>query len=212
MIHPDTELREVSPEIGYGVFATKDIPKGTITWALDPLDQILDRVRIASMWRQHKQMLLRYTWINERGERILCWDFARYMNHSCEANTFGPGTFEFEIAVRDIKAGEQLTSDYGALNIEEPLRCSCGSARCRGVVRSRDFVRHAPEWDAQIRGAFPLIRSVEQPLWTFVARAQRRIDQGVAQPGTLPSILAARWVPPKRMVAAVVQTNGARGV
>jgi hypothetical protein len=39
MVHPDTELRFVSPAIGWGVFATRDIPTGTITWALDALDQ-----------------------------------------------------------------------------------------------------------------------------------------------------------------------------
>ena len=39
MVHPDTELRFVSPAIGWGVFATRDIPTGTITWALDVLDQ-----------------------------------------------------------------------------------------------------------------------------------------------------------------------------
>lgn len=32
MIHPDTELRFINPEIGYGVFATQFIPRGTITW------------------------------------------------------------------------------------------------------------------------------------------------------------------------------------
>lgn len=214
MIHPDTELREVNPEIGYGVFATKDIPKGSITWALDPLDQVMDKARVASVWRQHKQMLLRYTWTNERGERILCWDFARYMNHHCEANTFGPGTFDFEIAVRDIKAGEQLTCDYATLNLEDPLRCGCGSPKCRGVVRARDFERFAPDWDLLIRDAFPLLRSVQQPLWGFVTRLQRRIDQGVAQPETLPSILAGRWAPPARVsaasaTAAAAATNGA---
>ena len=41
MVHPDTELRFVSPAIGWGVFATRDIPTGTITWALDVLDQHL---------------------------------------------------------------------------------------------------------------------------------------------------------------------------
>lgn len=31
VIHPDTELRFVNPDIGYGVFATRFIPKGSIT-------------------------------------------------------------------------------------------------------------------------------------------------------------------------------------
>jgi hypothetical protein len=40
MIHPDTELQFINDKIGYGVVATKLIPKGTITWALDKLDRI----------------------------------------------------------------------------------------------------------------------------------------------------------------------------
>lgn len=39
MIHPDTELRFVTPDIGNGVFATRFIPKGTLTWVRDRLDQ-----------------------------------------------------------------------------------------------------------------------------------------------------------------------------
>ena len=32
MIHPHSELRFFSPEVGWGVYATRFIPKGTITW------------------------------------------------------------------------------------------------------------------------------------------------------------------------------------
>ncbi len=39
MMHPHSELRFINESIGYGVFATKFIPKGTITWILDELDQ-----------------------------------------------------------------------------------------------------------------------------------------------------------------------------
>lgn len=39
MIHPKTELRFISKEVGYGVFATDFIPAGTITWVLDKLDR-----------------------------------------------------------------------------------------------------------------------------------------------------------------------------
>jgi len=35
MIHPDTEVRFINDEIGYGVVAKKLIPKGTITWVQD---------------------------------------------------------------------------------------------------------------------------------------------------------------------------------
>ncbi|HAV55880.1 MAG TPA: SET domain-containing protein-lysine N-methyltransferase, partial [Aequorivita sp.] len=39
MIHPKTELKFISDQIGYGVVATEFIPAGTITWALDDLDR-----------------------------------------------------------------------------------------------------------------------------------------------------------------------------
>lgn len=49
MIHPDSELLFVSPQIGLGVFATRFIPKGTITWVFDPLDQIVSPEKAARM-------------------------------------------------------------------------------------------------------------------------------------------------------------------
>lgn len=38
MIHPDTELRLVDARIGYGVFASAPIPKGSILYVQDPLE------------------------------------------------------------------------------------------------------------------------------------------------------------------------------
>jgi len=48
MMHPDTEIRFISKEIGYGVVAKKIIPKGTITWVQDELDQIYTPKQIIS--------------------------------------------------------------------------------------------------------------------------------------------------------------------
>jgi hypothetical protein len=45
LIHPDSELRFIDPAIGYGVFATSLIPKGTFTWVRDELDQIVEERR-----------------------------------------------------------------------------------------------------------------------------------------------------------------------
>jgi hypothetical protein len=39
MVHPDTELRFVGAPIGFGVVATRLIPRGTITWVRDRFDQ-----------------------------------------------------------------------------------------------------------------------------------------------------------------------------
>ena len=202
MLHPDTELRKVNDEIGYGVFATRPIPKGTITWALDPLDQLLDARQTESLYSQFGNLLITYTWLNARGKRILCWDFARFMNHSCEANSFSPGGFDFEIAVCDIPAGAQITSDYGALNLDDPFDCRCGSLACRGVVKPEDFELWAADWDEQIRAAFPGVRAVDQPLWKWVSRHQKLIERYVGRPEMLPSVLKHRWHPTRLAVAS----------
>ena len=49
MIHPHTELQFISEKIGYGVIATKFIPKGTITWVLDKLDRIFTPEEVRAM-------------------------------------------------------------------------------------------------------------------------------------------------------------------
>ena len=47
MIHPHTELKPINPVIGFGVFATASIPRGTIIWSPDPLDRVLTRAELA---------------------------------------------------------------------------------------------------------------------------------------------------------------------
>ena len=168
MIHPHSELRFISPEIGFGVVATEFIPKGTITWVLDPLDQVVTPERAALLPSTLAQHLDIYSYQNGRGERILCWDHARFVNHSCHPTSLAPG-FDLEIAVRDIHPGEQITDDYGSLNIDSAFQCACGTARCRGIVGPGDFERHSEEWDTLVRAAFPQIGLVQQPLWSLVA-------------------------------------------
>ena len=58
----------------------------------------------------------------------------RFINHSCEPNTFFRITPErAEVyALRDIARGEELTVDYGESQHEGMLACRCGAARCRG--------------------------------------------------------------------------------
>lgn len=59
--------------------------------------------------------------------------FLRYVNHSCEPNTYMRRIghrVEF-YAIRRIRAGEELTCDYGETHHEGTLPCQCGAARCR---------------------------------------------------------------------------------
>jgi SET domain-containing protein len=60
----------------------------------------------------------------------------RYINHSCDPNTFFRCTPErAEVyARRAIRKGEELTCDYGESQHNGKLKCRCGSAKCRGFI------------------------------------------------------------------------------
>jgi hypothetical protein len=191
MLHPNTTLQYVDDRVGYGIFATTCISKGTITWAQDSLDQVFGSYAFGRLDAKCSALVTEYGWINGDGNHVMCWDFARFMNHSCQGSTFSPG-LDFEIAIRDIEAGEQITTDYGSLNIEIPLSCSCESSCCRGVIHPQDFEAFADEWDALLRDAFPKIRKVEQPLWSWVNQ-KAAIEAGLRDTTAIPSIRVHRY-------------------
>jgi hypothetical protein len=167
MVHPDTELRYISVEIGWGIFATKPIPRGTITWALDALDQKITPAEAAALPPYARELLHKYSYVDSSGRQILCWDHARFFNHSCSANCLSVG-YDFELAVRDIPAGEELTDDYGTLNPHEPFPCLCSARDCRNQVLPDDMIRLGESWNTLAREAFFLIPTNPQPLWEIV--------------------------------------------
>mgnify|MGYP000873101180 CR=1 FL=1 len=133
-MHPDTDLRFVRPEIGVGIFATKLIPKGTITWVPDKLDTHFTPQQFAEMPPAMQKVVDRYSFVESNGDYVLCWDHARYMNHSCRPNVRALGEL-VDIAVRDIQPGEELVYNYGFdLDSWEEHPCRCGSPRCPGFI------------------------------------------------------------------------------
>lgn len=93
---------------------------------------------------------------------MLCWDIARFVNHSFNSNCLST-PYDFEIAVRDIHPGEQLTDDYGYLNVNEPFE-GLDEGTERRIVYLDDLLKYHPIWDAQIKDAFSFILQMEQPL------------------------------------------------
>ncbi len=162
MIHPSTELRFISDEIGYGLVATQFIPKGTITWVYDQLDREFTPNQISQLSPMCKDILDKYCFRNSKGNNILCWDNGRYVNHSFHSNCMTT-PYDYEIAVRDIHPGEELTDDYGYLNIDEPFRGKEEGTR-RKVVYPDDLVKYHKVWDKQIIKAMRNLTKVEQPL------------------------------------------------
>jgi uncharacterized protein len=181
MMHPDTELRYINDEIGYGVFATKLIPKGTIVWVLDDLDQILEPSYVESLDPLRKQDVLKYSFRNQHGQYILCWDKARFVNHSFHANCVGTA-YDLELAARDIQPGEQLTDDYGTLNLDEPFDCLPEAGTDRVRVMPDDLLRYHAYWDALANEALRQFTRVPQPLGHLVrpqhlAKLQAVVEQ-----------------------------------
>jgi hypothetical protein len=167
MIHPNTEVKFISYDVGYGLVATEFIPAGTITWALDQLDREFTPIQIESLEQIYKDILDTYTYRNSNGNFVLCWDYGRYVNHSFNSNCLTTA-YDFEIAIRDIQPGEQLTDDYGYLNIPRPFRGINEGTR-RKIVYPDDILRYYKVWDKKISKVFPRITKLKQPLKELIS-------------------------------------------
>ncbi|MEZ4810396.1 MAG: SET domain-containing protein [Allomuricauda sp.] len=188
MIHPHTELKFISNEIGYGVVATKFIPAGTITWVLDKLDREFTPLELEQMDPTYQNILDTYTFRNNMGNYILCWDNGRYVNHSFNSNCLTTA-YDFEIAIRDIQSGEQLTDDYGYLNISSPFRAVDEGTK-RKIVYPDDLLRYYEVWDNKIKKVFGNIVKLEQPLKPILPKGMwPKIEQIVQGKEAMESIL-----------------------
>ena len=166
MMHPHTRVQPISDQIGVGVVATRFIPAGTAVYQTDALD-----IRIApddprlldATMAEHIET---YTYLDPDGTRVMCWDIGKYVNHSCESNTLTTG-WGFQIALRDILAGEEILDDYGIYTNEfGPLLCN--EPTCRGHIRPTDFLKLVPTWDAKLKPALKKFFDVEQPLMHLI--------------------------------------------
>lgn len=188
MIHPHTELQFISDEIGYGVVATKFIPAGTITWVLDKLDRTFTPQQFTKLDKLYQDILDTYTYRNSKGNLVLCWDNGRFVNHSFKSNCLST-SYDFEIAVRDIQPGEELTDDYGYLNVSEPFR-GIDEGTKRKTVYPDDLKNFYKVWDEQIASVFPKINKINQPLQHILPKkTQQEIDLIIEGKKKITSIL-----------------------
>lgn len=169
MIHPSTIVKPVSPLIGNGVFATELLKKGTIVVVRDRFDIVLSQQEFSDLPEVYKASMETYLYHDKHGHLVLSWDHARYMNHSCSSNTMMTD-YGFEIAVRDILPQEEITSEYGLLNIQEPYKLECGCQDCRVNLCCDDIDRYAEEWDCLIKESIKLVPYIEQPLISLLNR------------------------------------------
>ena len=79
------------------------------------------------------------------------WNPARFINHSCAPNCEAEldDGHVWIVALCDIKAGEELTFNYG-YDLEDYCEhpCRCGVAGCVGYIVSEEFFDHVRQQNA----------------------------------------------------------------
>src|SRR5271166_2388570 len=75
-----------------------------------------------------------------------------FINHSCDPNVGFAGNIVL-VAMRDIRPGEELTTDYALFDdYDGSMPCQCGTALCRGVITGHDW--RQPDLQRKYRGYF----------------------------------------------------------
>ena len=113
---------------GKGVFANKDFKKGEVVlrWNISHRLTIDDVNKISDKEKRYVNF--------HKGVYLFMQIPERYVNHSCEANTY---IKDFcDIAKKDIKEEEEILSNYEEDNIPgNKMKCNCGSKNCKGIIK-----------------------------------------------------------------------------
>ncbi len=117
----------------WGVFAEEPIPKGRKI--IEYTGQRISRVETSR--RADKPLNYLFTldkyWTVDGS---VGGSGAEFINHSCEPNCYAwiyRGHILY-MAVRDIRAGEELTIDYRFEPDVPAVPCTCGTGNCRGTI------------------------------------------------------------------------------
>jgi SET domain-containing protein len=137
---------------GRGLVATKPIARGDVVavkgghiLTTAELDALPEKLRNSDIQITDDLHLAAVT--DEEYEPVML-----FVNHSCEPNVGFAGNVVL-VAMRDIAAGEELTTDYAMFDdYDGTMTCSCGTPSCRQVIDGRDWRR--PELQRRYAGHF----------------------------------------------------------
>lgn len=115
---------------GSGVFATKNFKKGEIVLKWD-LSHQLSQKEYLNLPKSEKKCV-----VFGNNKYYLMQKPFRYVNHSCNSNTKVENFCD--IAIKNIKKGEEITSDYNddAPPEGEVIECNCGAENCKGFLKT----------------------------------------------------------------------------
>ena len=154
-LHPQLEKR-CSATQGCGIFAKADIKKderlaifGGKIMLIDDMYQIPANMQSYTMQIEERFVLGPASTIPEDTD---------FFNHSCDPNSGFKGQV-FLVAMRDIKAGEEITFDY-CMTVSESvgsdmifkMNCACGSPGCRKTITEQDW--RLPGLQVRYKGYF----------------------------------------------------------
>ena len=147
-----------SPIHGHGVFAKKDIKKGTRV-----IQYVGEKVLRSEGNRRSEKRIKKYLNSNKTGSVYIFelnkkydidgsfkYNKARYINHSCDPNC-EVDIIKDEIwisSIKKISKDEELSYDYGYSFDKDDYKdhlCKCGSKKCIGFIISSD------EWNKYLK-------------------------------------------------------------
>jgi hypothetical protein len=130
---------------GYGVFTTRDLPKGS--FVIEYIGRKMERATIFQVLTKEQG---RYVFnLDEKWsiDGSVPENRAGRINHSCEGNCHIKKVdgHIWVVAKRDIRRGEELSYNYGyrlsgLRDMEKNWRCNCGAPNCIGfILRKKDW-------------------------------------------------------------------------
>src|SRR5215471_12881306 len=139
-ISPKAKVRK-SRIHGRGLFATEAIRKGEVVavkgghiFDAEKLRQVQKTLGPAEIQIGENLFIGPLTRGQRKGSMI-------FSNHSCDPNIGVAGQIVF-VAMRNIRAGEELTHDWATTDDDTyRLKCNCGAANCRRVITGKDWKR-----------------------------------------------------------------------
>ena len=140
-LSPKCYVRIAEEKGGYAVFAAQAIAKGEllVMWS----GTLVDGAKLETLsdgFRRHSLQVEEDLFLVSLTES----EPADYVNHSCSPNAGLSGQISL-VAMRDIRAGEEITYDYAMSDGSDydEFPCSCGASECRGHVGGKDWRNEA---------------------------------------------------------------------
>lgn len=142
-LNPNLEKR-CSATQGCGIFAKADIRKDERLAIFGGKIMLIDEMYHLPVDMQRYTMQIEERFV--LGPASTIPEDVDFFNHSCDPNSGFRGQV-FLVAMRDIRAGEEITFDY-CMTVSESvgsdmvfkMECSCGSPHCRKTITEQDWM------------------------------------------------------------------------